>query len=81
MSRRQLAAIGGMACAACCAGPLLGVLGGIGVVGLLGAPVVGASGLVVTVVAGLGLVVARRLRTRRNAAAGPVSVELIRPAS
>lgn len=66
------------ACAVCCAGPLLAVLGGIGTAGLIGAFWLPAL-LLVAVLAGVG--VAFELRRRRRAAAcqpaqvGPVDLD------
>lgn len=56
-----LAGMGLAACAACCAGPIIGFLGAIGLAGALGAAVSGAGGALV-----LGVVVALVLRRRRT---------------
>ncbi|PYE11742.1 mercuric ion transport protein [Williamsia limnetica] len=72
-----LAALVG-ACAVCCAGPLLAVLGGIGAAGLLGSLWVPAL-LTVVAIAAVGILVALRKRRRascRVAQAGPVDLDL-----
>lgn len=43
--------LGAAACVACCAGPILAFLGGLGIVGLASTVLIGASGLLITVVA------------------------------
>jgi len=54
--------IGAAACVACCAGPILGVLGGLSILGLASTFVVGLAGLAVTIAAvvGVALILARR---------------------
>lgn len=55
--------IGAAACIACCAGPILAILGGLGIAGIASTLLIGVGGLVVTVVAVAGFVVVRRRRT------------------
>jgi hypothetical protein len=68
MSRRDrstpfsVVGVAGAACAACCAGPILAVLGGASVAGLAAAWVVGGVGLLVAGAAAVALVIARRRR-------------------
>jgi hypothetical protein len=65
------AAVG--ACAACCAGPLLAILGGIGLASAVGALFAPAL-VVLAVLAGVGVLVLHRRRgaPRRRSAAAPV---------
>jgi ethanolamine transporter EutH len=68
--------IGAAACAACCAGPILGFLAAIGIVSILGTVVFGLVGVVV-VLAVAAVLYHRRRRQQRCAGAdtGSVSVE------
>jgi mercuric ion transport protein len=63
-----LLGIGAAACIACCAGPILAFLGGLGVAGALATVIVGGLGLVVAALAATASLVARR---RRAACAVP----------
>jgi hypothetical protein len=54
--------LGAAACAACCAGPIVAFLGGLGVAGLLSAAVIGGVGLLVTAAAVGAMAVRRRRR-------------------
>jgi len=54
------------ACVACCAGPILALLGGLSLAGLASTVVVGTAGIVIAVVAGIALVAVRRRRTAWN---------------
>lgn len=54
--------LGAVACAACCAGPLLAILGGLSLAGLASTLLVGAVGLAVFVAAGVAYIVVRRQR-------------------
>ena len=68
-SKRDGAAVVGVglaACAACCAGPILGVLGAIGLGTLTGVLLFGTVGLLFAGAA-LVLIVARRRQRRRTA--------------
>jgi mercuric ion transport protein len=58
-----------IACAACCAGPILGVLGGVAALGVVGTVVFGALSLVVVATS----VIAAVIITRRRQRSGPVS--------
>jgi hypothetical protein len=60
--------IGAVACLACCAGPILAFLGGLGVAGLASTLLLGAGGLLITVAAVATFIVVRR---RRDACAVP----------
>ena len=55
--------VGAAACVACCAGPLLAFLGGLGIAGLASTLLIGSLGLVVVAAAVVGFLVARRRRT------------------
>lgn len=55
--------IGAVACLACCAGPILAFLGGVGIAGLASTVVIGAAGLLITVAAVTATVFVRRRRT------------------
>ncbi len=61
--------LGAAACAACCAGPILAFLGGLGIAGLASTLLIGAIGLLITVAALAAVVVVRR---RRSACEVPV---------
>jgi hypothetical protein len=68
--------VGAAACAACCAGPILGFLAATGIASVLGAVAVGAVGLPVV----LGVAAVLWQRRRRNAQhcetpAGPVPLD------
>lgn len=69
--------IGVAACVACCAAPIVALLGGLSLAGAVGSLFIGVSGLVVTLAAGVGYLIARRQRTRSvcsTESAEPVSV-------
>jgi mercuric ion transport protein len=55
-----LLGIGAAACVACCAGPVLAFLGGLGVAGALSTVIVGGFGLVVAALAATAYLVVRR---------------------
>lgn len=61
---------GAAACAACCAGPVLGFLAATGVATLLGAVVFGAIGVVAVLA---GAAVFRHRRRRRNQRCAPAT--------
>jgi hypothetical protein len=67
---------GAVACLACCAGPILAFLGGLGIAGLASTVFIGGAGLAVTAAAIAAFVVVRR---RRSSCAvpdeGPVAVD------
>ena len=74
--------IGAAVCVACCAGPILGVLGGIGALGLVSTIFIGTAGLFIAVTSSAVFVVVRRRRASANSTdAGPVPVELTRRSS
>jgi hypothetical protein len=58
-----LVGVGAVACAACCAGPILGFLAAVGLGTVVGLVVFGAIGLVV---AAVGTMVGIRLQRRRR---------------
>ena len=64
--------LGAVACAACCAGPVVGLLAAGGVTAMLGAVLFGAAGLAVALVA---VVVVWRRRQARRCAPSPSSDE------
>jgi hypothetical protein len=70
--------IGAAACLACCAGPMLAFLGGVGIAGLASTLLVGAAGLLITVaaVAAIVVVVRRRRTTRVAPEESPVAVTI-----
>jgi type VI protein secretion system component VasK len=73
----SLLGVAAVACIACCAAPILGVVGGITLAGLASTVVVGSAGLVVAVIAGLAWLIVRRTRpahARSNDADKPISV-------
>jgi membrane protein implicated in regulation of membrane protease activity len=61
--------LGAVACAACCAGPIVGFLAAAGVTAVLGAVVFGVAGL--AVVAVVVAVLWRRRRRARSCSASP----------
>jgi glycerol-3-phosphate acyltransferase PlsY len=67
--------LGAVACLACCAGPMLAFLGGLGIAGLASTLFIGAAGLAITAAAIATVVIVRR---RRSSCAvpneGPVAV-------
>ena len=54
--------IGAAACVACCAGPILAFLGGVGIAGLASTVLIGAGGLIVTAAAVAAFIAMRRRR-------------------
>jgi mercuric ion transport protein len=66
--------IGAAACVACCAGPIVAVLGGLGVAGLASTLVIGGVGLVVTAAAVVAYAVVRRRPTACAVPDGDVPV-------
>lgn len=59
----SLLGIGAAACLACCAGPSLAFLAGLGIAGLASTLVIGAAGLLITVSAVAASIMIRRRRT------------------
>jgi hypothetical protein len=77
VSSRQIVGLAAVACAACCVGPILGVLGTIAALGLVSSLFIGAAGLIVAAAAVAALIAARRRRaTGCSVEVGPVPVEL-----
>ena len=69
--------LGAAACLACCAGPILSLLGGLGIAGLASTLLIGAGGLLITTAAIAAVVIVRRRRTTcATPAEGPVPVTL-----
>jgi hypothetical protein len=54
--------MGAAACVACCASPILAIIGGLGLAGLASTLLIGAAGLVIAVAAVAGLLVIGRRR-------------------
>ena len=54
--------VGAAACLACCAGPILAVLGGLSLAGLASTLLIGSGGLVIVAAALAALLVTRRRR-------------------
>jgi hypothetical protein len=71
-----LVGVGAAACAACCAGPILGFLAATGIASVLGAVIFGAVGLVTVVVE---LVEAPQLKALHAAAAALAIRQAIAP--
>jgi hypothetical protein len=69
---------GAAACAACCAGPILGFLAATGIASVLGAVVFGVVGLM-AVVAVAALIWQRRRRAARQCATAPGPVKVAVP--
>jgi hypothetical protein len=69
---------GAAACAACCAGPILGFLAATGIASVLGAVAFGAAGLLV-VLAVAAVLYQRRRRTARQCASATGVVPLDAP--
>jgi hypothetical protein len=69
--------IGAAACVACCAGPIIGVLGAIGLGTAVGVLLFGIAGLAIAAI-GLALVLHRRRRTSTacDSTDAPVAVEM-----
>lgn len=64
-ARRQgfsIVGIGAAACVACCAGPILALLGGMSLAGLASTLVIGTAGVVIAVTALAGILGVRRRR-------------------
>lgn len=59
---RSALAVGVAACVACCAGPILGVLGGLAALGLVSTLFIGAAGLVIVAGATIAFVAVKRSR-------------------
>ena len=80
MSRRENAGIlgiGAVACAACCAGPILAFLGGLAAISLGAAVLVGSVGLAIATAALLAFIAWRRKRS--TTCDVPVSVAVAAP--
>jgi mercuric ion transport protein len=73
MNTKKILAVGVVACAACCAGPLLTVLGAIVALGAASAVLIGAGTLVI---AALAIMLVLTLRKRRCSPAVDVPVRL-----
>jgi hypothetical protein len=67
--------VGAAACAACCAGPILGFLAGVGLTAAVGAVLFGVVGLVVALAAGAVLWRRRQARRCQPGPSEPVAVE------
>ena len=75
--------MGAAACVACCAGPTLAILGGLGLAGLASALLIGMAGLVIAAVALPALLVTRRRRNEcpvSDDSPTPVAAPTRRPA-
>lgn len=76
MSDRQIVGLAAVACAACCLGPILGILGAIVALGLVSSLLIGVAGLVIASAAITAFFVARHRSKRCGVEAVPVRVEL-----
>ena len=65
-----------VACLACCAGPILGVLGGMSLAGLASTVFIGWAGLAVATLAATGWLILHRRRASLCATPDSVPVEL-----
>jgi mercuric ion transport protein len=74
-----LVGAGVVACAACCAGPIVGFLGALGIAGLAGWLLAGTIGLILSAAVGIAARVARRRPGRRDAGGEPSSVPVPAP--
>jgi mercuric ion transport protein len=73
----SLLGVGAVACVACCAGPILAVLGGVSLAGLASTVFIGAAGLVIAVAAlAAYFVVRQRQHRNRDTVIEPVPAEL-----
>jgi hypothetical protein len=66
-----------VACAACCIGPIVGVLGGIAALGLVSTLLIGAAGVVIAAATTLAIVVNRRRRAASPRRGIPVGRQLV----
>lgn len=57
-----LLGVAAAACVACCAGPLLALLGGLSIAGLASTTLIGSLGFVIAAAAGAGFIAVRRRR-------------------
>jgi hypothetical protein len=62
MSNRQVLGIAALASAACCIGPVVGILSAIAALGVLGTAFIGLIGLAFTVAAVIAIIVVRQRR-------------------
>ena len=67
--------IGAAACVACCAGPILAFVGGLGLAGLASTAIIGAGGLAITAAAITAFFLARRRTTTCAAPIDSVQVD------
>lgn len=69
--------LGAAACVACCAGPILAFLGGLGIAGVASTLLIGAGGLLITIAAVVAFITVRRRSTAcASPDDGPVPVSL-----
>lgn len=68
--------VGAAACAACCAGPLLAIIGGITIAGLAGTLFLGAVSLVAVVAAAVGYFAVHRRRQAAVCAIDEIAVPI-----
>lgn len=68
--------VGAAACVACCAGPILALLGAIGLGTVLGVLLFGAAGLTVAAIGAVILIPRRRRRQACEISDAPVPVEM-----
>ena len=66
--------LGVAACVACCAGPVLTVLGGLGIAGIASTWLIGGFGLLIAAVVGLACIAVHRRRTATACATAPADV-------
>jgi mercuric ion transport protein len=70
----SLVGLGAAACVACCAGPLLAFLGGLGLAGVASTALIGSAGLAITAAAILAFVAVRRRKPTCNTIDDPAPV-------
>jgi hypothetical protein len=65
----SIVGLGIAACVACCAGPILALLGGVTIAGVASTWVIGGAGLLIAAVAAVGFLAIRSRRRRLSCAA------------
>ena len=76
-----MVAVGAIACAACCAGPIIGALSAVGIGAVIGTALFGFVGLLVGAIALLVVIRRRRRPACQPAQAGDVAVAFELPSS
>jgi hypothetical protein len=79
VSNRQVLGLAAVACAACCIGPILGVIGAIAALGVISSLFIGVAALVVAAVAVATFIVVRHRRVAACGTIESVPLELGQP--